>query len=100
MAFLLVFLAIIVLGAIASAGRRDIYAEGRRLYRAFRALGNMKGKPFTEIQEAVGNPTSISNMAAGTRLRQWQATGFHIAILFDKLDHVDRVTHQFTKLPE
>ena len=101
MTFALILIFIVAVGLIAQAarGRPDIYAEGRRLHAAFRALGNMKGKPFAEIQQAAGNPSSISRQASGTRLRQWQATGFHLAILFDAEDHVLRVTHQFTKLP-
>lgn len=101
MLFLGILVVFLIIGAIASSARRSsIYDEGRRLYAAFRALGNMKGKPFAEIKDAVGLPTSTSNQANGTRLRQWQATGFHMAILFDQQDQVLRITHQFTKLPE
>ena len=101
MPFLVIFIIIVIVGAVVQAGsaRPDIYANGRRMYEAFRGMGDMKGKTFSELQKVVGNPSSISHHANGTRLRQWQATGFHMAILFDGEDRVMRITHQFTKLP-
>lgn len=101
MPFIVIFIIIAIVGALASATRErpDIYVEGRRIYAAFRSLGNMKGKTFSELQKAAGEPSSISHHANGTRLRQWQATGFHMSILFDKEDRVLRITHQYTKLP-
>jgi hypothetical protein len=98
--FLVLIVGLLIVGAIAgSSNRSRIYDEGRRLHSAFVELGSMKGKPFSELKQAVGLPTSISHHANGTRLRQWQATGFHMAILFDKEDRVVRITHQYTKLP-
>jgi hypothetical protein len=44
---------------------------------------------------AVGGPTPISSMAAGKTLLQWQATGCHMALLFDANGRFLNITHQY-----
>jgi hypothetical protein len=54
----------------------------------------MTGKTNDEIMAAVGRPSSISSMAGGKRLLQWQATGCHMALLFDADGRFVEITHQ------
>ncbi len=76
----------------------DITASGRLLHSRFVSMGNMSGKTSEEIISAVGQPTSISSMAHGQRLLQWQATGCHMALLFGADDRMIKITHQHLKL--
>lgn len=69
-----------MVGGIISAGFTA--AEGAALQRAFAALGEMTGKTKAEIIAAVGPPNSISELAGGETLLQWQSAGYHIAIRF------------------
>ena len=73
----------------------DVTAPGRALHARFMSLGNMTGKTATEIVTVVGRPTSISSMAHGMSLLQWQATGYHIAILFGAQGQFLKISHQF-----
>lgn len=59
---------------------------GYILNQRFCSLGTLTGKSLKEIVAKVGGPQSVSAMGDGTILRQWQATGYHIALLFDKDD--------------
>ncbi|MBU5626980.1 hypothetical protein KQI82_08685 [Oscillibacter sp. MSJ-2] len=59
---------------------------GKGLNAQFVELGNLKGKSFKEITDKVGMPSSISSMGDGTTLKQWMATGYHIALEFDEND--------------
>ena len=55
MLFLVLIVGLLIVGAIAgSSNRSRIYDEGRRLHSAFVELGSMKGKPFSELKQAVG----------------------------------------------
>ncbi len=74
----------------------DVSAPGRELHARFLAVGEMTGKTADEIIAAVGvRPTSVSSMARGMTLLQWQATGCHIAILFGPDGKFVKVTHQY-----
>jgi Holliday junction resolvasome RuvABC ATP-dependent DNA helicase subunit len=75
--------------------RIDVTAPGRALHGKFLSLGNMTGKTANEIVAVVGRPTSISSMAGGMALMQWQATGCHMALLFRADGQFVKITHQF-----
>jgi hypothetical protein len=75
----------------------DVTAPGRELHGRFVSLGEMTGKTANEIIAVVGQPTSISSMSAGRRLLQWQATGCHMALLFDADGRFVEITHQFAQ---
>ncbi|MGN0688121.1 MAG: hypothetical protein ACI4KA_08455 [Oscillospiraceae bacterium] len=63
-----------------------VKAPGAMLQEKFKNLGVLKGKTLQEIEAACGKPSAISSVANGQILRQWQATGYHIALLFDEND--------------
>lgn len=48
--------------------------------------GKIAGVPYSEIVAECGPPSSVSSMGDGTTLKQWQATGYNIALLFDEND--------------
>lgn len=48
--------------------------------------GVIAGKTLEEIVKACGQPSAVSAMGDGKTLRQWQSTGYHIALLFDEND--------------
>ena len=73
----------------------DVTAPGRALHGRFLSLGNMTGKTANEIAAVVGRPTSISSMAGGMTLMQWQATGCHMALLFRADGQFLKITHQY-----
>ncbi len=75
--------------------RIDVTAPGRALHGKFLSLGNMTGKTANEIVAVVGRPTSISSMARGMTLMQWQATGCHMALVFRADGQFVKITHQF-----
>lgn len=67
----------------------------------FVKLGNIQGKPISEIVRKVGKPTSISSRAGG-QLYQWIKTSiffrsYHYAISVDADGNAIGYTHQFTK---
>ena len=74
----------------------DVTGPGRALHARFLSLGNMAGRTAAEIIAVVGQPSSVSSMAFGQTLMQWQATGCHIALLFAANGRFVKVTHQFT----
>ena len=71
-----------------------VKAPGRMLAKKFVSLGDMKGKTYDELVKVVGPASSISHTKDEMTLRQWMATGYHIAILFDKDDKVVKITHE------
>jgi hypothetical protein len=79
----------------ANAMYGDVTGPGRELHARFLALGNMSGKTSDQIIASVGRPTSIGSLARGNVLLQWQATGCHMAILFDANGRFVKVTHQY-----
>jgi hypothetical protein len=72
----------------------DVTAPGRELGTKFASLGNMTDKTSDKIIAVVGWPTSRSSMAGNQILMQWQATGYHIAILFEADGRFVKVTHE------
>jgi hypothetical protein len=77
----------------------DVTAPGRELHRRFEVLGDLTGKTEREIQDATCSPTSIASMAHGNRLLQWQATGYHIAILFGPDHRFLKVSSEYANHP-
>ena len=75
----------------------DIYASGRELHERFKALGNMAGMTSDQIIAAVGNPSSVSSMAHGQILLQWQGTGCHMALLFGPDGKLLKITHEYAR---
>jgi hypothetical protein len=71
-----------------------VRSPGKALQRKFVSLGNMKGKSLSEISAVVGSPNAISARSDGGSLRQWQATGYHIALIFDAENICQGITHQ------
>jgi hypothetical protein len=57
----------------------------------------MTGKNLSEIVAAVGRPSSYSAMPEGKTLVQWQATGCHMAIVFDATGQFAGITHQYAQ---
>jgi hypothetical protein len=76
---------------------RDITRPGRYLKRRFDALGDLRGKTLREIIDATAQPVSFSAATRGRKLVQWQATGFHIALLFDGNDKFVAITHLYAR---
>jgi hypothetical protein len=75
----------------------DVTAPGRQLHTRFLALGNMTGMTADEIIASVGPPSSVSSMASGQTLMQWQEAGCHMALLFDTNGQFVKITHQYAK---
>jgi hypothetical protein len=73
----------------------DVTAPGRRLHERFLVLGNISGKTVEEIIAVVGPPSSITSMAFGQTLMQWQATGCHMALLFGPDGRFVKITHEY-----
>jgi hypothetical protein len=55
----------------------------------------MTGKTADDVTAYVGPPTSRSSMANDYLLLQWQATGYHIAILFDAKGRFVKITSEY-----
>jgi len=70
-----------------------VTAGGRVLKYKFEQLGIIQGKTLAEIIDVVGLPNSISALSGGKILRQWLATGYHIALLFNGNDICEGITH-------
>ena len=66
---------------------------GDELAEKFLFLGKLVGKTREQIIAKVGYPTSRSVMSEGKELLQWQAGGYHIALLFDG-DICEGITHE------
>lgn len=61
-----------------------VKAPGVSLNQKFVSLGTLSGKTLDEIVAVAGQPSAVSAMGDGRILRQWQATSYHIALLFDE----------------
>jgi hypothetical protein len=69
-------------------------APGRALRKRFVALGSLKGRSRKEIVKAVGEPAIETPLPDGRTLLQWRATGYHIALVFEKNGRCFGVTHE------
>ena len=56
--------------------------------------GVIAGKTYQEIVEKCGPPSAVSVAGNGQTLKQWQATGYHIALLFDENDVCAGITSE------
>lgn len=59
---------------------------GKGLSQRFVELGQLTGKSFKEITDQVGAPNSVSALGDGKTVKQWIASGYHIALIFDQND--------------
>ena len=71
----------------------SIVSPGRELHARFKSLGDMSGKTLDDVVSVVGPPSSRSSIAFGHTLLQWQATGCHVALLFDRNNQFVSVRH-------
>lgn len=71
-----------------------LWAPGRALNKRFRALGSLKGRTRAEIVKAVGEPAIETPLPDGRTLLQWRATGYHIALVFERNGRCFGVTHE------
>jgi hypothetical protein len=69
-------------------------APGRALRKRFIALGSLKGRTRREIEKAVGPAAQETPLPDGRILLQWRATGYHIALVFEKDGRCFGVTHE------
>ncbi len=72
----------------------NVTKPGQDLHQKFVDLGDLSRQSKADILNAVGNPTSISSVGAGQELYQWQATGCHMALLFEG-NKCKGITHQY-----
>ena len=56
--------------------------------------GVIAGKTYDEVVNACGAPASVSPMGDGTKLCQWMATSYHIALIFDENNICKGVSHE------
>jgi len=90
----LALIALVMAGAVAVLVPYFFRAPGRALRKRFVALGTLKGKTRREIVKAVGEPGTETTLPDGRTLLQWRATGYHIALVFEKNGRCFGVTHE------
>lgn len=73
-----------------------VKAPGQALNKKFVSLGTLSGKTLKEITAVVGSPNAISSIGDGKTLRQWQATGYHIALIFDSNDICEGISSEIS----
>jgi hypothetical protein len=88
-------LILLVVAAVAAIVVPFVFrAPGRALHKRFVALGTLKGRTRREIVRAVGEPAIETALPDGRTLLQWRATGYHIALVFEKSGRCVGVTHE------
>jgi hypothetical protein len=90
----LALIALVVATAAAVVVPFVFRAPGRALRKRFIALGTLKGRTRKEIVKAVGQPATETVLPDGRTLLQWRATGYHIALVFEKNGRCFGVTHE------
>lgn len=60
-----------------------VQAPGRMMRIKFAGLGKLAGKSINEIVAVAGPPNATSAIGDGSRLYQWMANGYHIALVFE-----------------
>ena len=68
-----------------------VKAPGDLLQQKFAKLtedsnGVIAGKTLSEVKAVCGAPSAVSAIGDGKTLYQWQATSYHIALIFDEND--------------
>lgn len=86
----MIFGGLVTYGIISGAVR----LSGVGMQKLFQDLGQLSGKSFSEIQSKVGSPSSVSATGDGGTVKQWMATGYHIALIFDENDVCQGVSHE------
>lgn len=75
-----------------------VRSPGSLLQSKFQSLGTLKGKTYDEIVAKCGTPSSVSASVdkEGNQviIKQWQATSYHIVLLFDENDICLGVSHE------
>jgi cobalamin biosynthesis protein CobD/CbiB len=87
-------IALVIAGATAIVVPYVFRAPGRALHKQFVAMGTLKGRTRKEIVKAVGQPGTETTLPDGRTLLQWRATGYHIALVFEKDGRCFGVTHE------
>jgi hypothetical protein len=87
-------MALVLAGAVAIMVPYVFRAPGRALRKRFVALGTLTGRTRKEIVKAVGQPATETALPDGRTLLQWRATGYHIALVFEKNGRCFGVTHE------
>ena len=87
-------IALVVAGMTAVMVPYVFRAPGRALRKQFVSLGTLKGMTRKEIVKAVGQPATETTLPDGRTLLQWRATGYHIALVFEKNGRCFGVTHE------
>src|SRR5664279_4345381 len=64
-----------------------------------RRLGNVIGRPQSNVEAFLGLPSSRSGTAGGGSLLQWQRPGYHVALRFGADNLCQGITHQFAARP-
>jgi len=90
----LVVMLLIAAAAIAVVVPWVFRAPGRDLRKRFIALGSLTGRTRREIEKAVGPAAQETALPDGRTLLQWRATGYHIALVFEKNGRCFGVTHE------
>jgi hypothetical protein len=70
-------------------------SSGRALRKRFVLFGSLKGRTRKEIVKVVGEPNQETPLPDGRTLLQWRATGYHIALVFEKNGRCFGVTHEY-----
>ncbi len=73
-----------------------VRAPGASLNSKFVKLGTLKGKSLSEITRVVGPPNAVSSLGNGKKLRQWQETSYHIALVFDANDICEGISSEIS----
>lgn len=87
-------IALVLAGAVAIVVPYVFRTPGRALRKRFVALGSLKGRTRREIVKTVGQPATETVLPDGRTLLQWRATGYHIALVFEKDGRCFGVTHE------
>ena len=90
----LALIALVAAGLTAIVVPYVFRAPGRALRKQFIGLGTLKGMTRKEIVKAVGQPATETTLPDGRTLLQWRATGYHIALVFEKNGRCFGVTHE------
>ena len=90
----LALIALVLAALIAIVVPYVFRAPGRALRKRFIALGTLKGMTRKEIVRSVGEPGTETPLPDGRTLLQWRATGYHIALVFEKNGRCFGVTHE------
>lgn len=76
-----------------------IKISAEQLNKKFISLGNMTGKPYSEIVAVVGNPVSIekkqaTNTKEWVKIVTWSKGRYSMVIMFDKNDRCNHIISQ------